>query len=127
MVNKQYVTIIDDDESVRLAIGSLVRSLGLTAHLFASAEAFLHDDAHVRSDCIVTDVQMPGMSGIELQELLRRQQRNVPIIFMTAFPEASLRKRAHQGGATCFLTKPFDGAAIIRCIELALSTDHTIF
>lgn len=127
MLNNQQVSIIDDDESVRVAIGSLIRSLGLAVRLYPSAEAFLAEAHIVRTDCIVSDVQMPGMSGIELQELLRSRQSSVPFIFMTAFPEEALRKRAHQGGATCFLTKPFDGSSMIRCIELALSTDHTIY
>jgi FixJ family two-component response regulator len=118
------VAIIDDDQSVRTAISSLLRSIGLEVSLYASAEEFLASDGALLSDCIVSDVQMGGMSGIELLELLRNRQCALPFIVITAFPQDFLRKRASQAGATCFMTKPFDSAALLRCVEDALSGQH---
>ena len=115
------ISIVDDDASVRQALGSLVRSLGHDALLYDSAEHFLGAGAVHVSSVVVTDVQMPGMNGIELQERLRRDGHGVPVIFITAFPEEALRRRAMAGGATCFLAKPFEGDAMIRCIETALA------
>ena len=115
------IAIVDDDASVRQALGSLVRSLGHHAALFDSAEQFLDAASIEARSVVVTDVQMPGMNGIELQERLRRDGHGVPVIFITAFPEEALRRRAMAGGATCFLAKPFEGDAMIRCIETALA------
>lgn len=114
------VAIIDDDESVRSAISSLLRSVGLDVGLFGSAEEFLAPDGPCGFDCIVSDVQMSGMSGIELLETLRARQCATPFVVITAFPQEHLRKRAQQAGATCFLTKPFDSAALLRCVETAV-------
>lgn len=116
------VAIIDDDESVRAAISSLLRSVGLDVKLFGSAEDFLASDCPHDSACVISDVQMSGMSGIELLELMRSRQCAMPFIVITAFPQDHLRKRAHQAGACCFLTKPFDSAALLRCVENALSS-----
>lgn len=121
MNQEQIISIIDDDPSVRLAISSLVRSLGLAVHLFSSAEQFLATGALATSALVVTDVQMPGMSGLELQERLRQDGSDVPFIFVTAFPEPLIRQRALAGGACGFLTKPFAGAAMIGCIGQALA------
>ncbi|OON62858.1 two-component system response regulator [Massilia sp. KIM] len=121
------ISIIDDDASVRQALGSLVRSLGHEASLYDSAEQFLDAGAVGASNVVVTDVQMPGMNGIELQEHLRRGGHGVPVIFITAFPEETLRRRAFAAGATCFLSKPFEGDIMIRCIESALSGEPQIY
>ena len=119
------VSIIDDDTSVRVATNRLVRSLGYVAHTFASAEGFLRS-AHVNDTaCVIADVQMPGMSGIELQSHLIAQGRSVPMIFVTAFPEGSIRSRALEAGAICFLSKPVDGAILIECIDIALKRHDT--
>lgn len=114
------VAIIDDDESVRSAISSLLRSVGLDVSLFGSAEEFLAPDGPRDVDCVISDVQMSGMSGIELLETLRSRQCSTPFIVITAFPQEHLRKRAGQAGASCFLTKPFDSAALLRCVENAV-------
>ncbi|WP_312517696.1 response regulator transcription factor [Massilia sp.] len=127
MSHQQTISIIDDDESVRQALGSLVRSLGFAAALFGSAEHFIAAGAVADSAVVVTDVQMPGMTGIDLQERLRREGHTVPMIFITAFPEEALRKRAFAAGACCFLGKPFDGDVMIRCIEAALAPDMPIY
>jgi FixJ family two-component response regulator len=120
---KQIIAIIDDDPSVRLAISSLVRSLGLAVRLFSSAEQFLAAGALATIALVVTDVQMTGMSGLELQERLRQDGSDVPVIFVTAFPVPAIRQRALAGGACGFLAKPFAGAAMIRCIGEALAAN----
>lgn len=114
------ISIIDDDESVRVATESLVRSLGLTARTFASAEAFLESALVGRTACVITDVQMPGMSGVELQSVLRSKGDTTPLIFITAFPEERIRRQVDAAGAIGFLAKPFDGSAMIDCIDRAL-------
>ncbi|MFG1424926.1 response regulator transcription factor [Roseixanthobacter glucoisosaccharinicivorans] len=115
------ITIVDDDDAVRTAIENLVRSLGLRTSTFASADAFLNSERARDTNCIITDVQMPGMSGVELQSHLRRQGNRVPMIFVTAFPEDRIRKQAMAAGAIGFLSKPFDGTAMIACIDQALA------
>jgi FixJ family two-component response regulator len=114
------ISIIDDDASVRAATERLVRSLGYSAFTFASADEFLRSPQVHASSCVIADVQMPGMSGVDLQSLLRAQGSHVPIIFITAFPEANVRARAMNGGAVCFLTKPFDGPTLIKYLDTAL-------
>ncbi len=118
------ISIIDDDESVRVATGSLVRSLGLGATLFASAEAFLASACLDDTACVITDVQMPGMSGVELQSFLLGRGQRTPIIFITAFPEERVRRQVDAAGAAGFLSKPFDGDAMIKCLEAALNNEH---
>ena len=115
------ISIIDDDVSVRMAMSSLVRSLGYVAYTFASAEEFLESQQIDATSCVIADVQMPHMSGMELQDLLRNQDRHLPIIFITAFPEESIRTRALEAGAVCFLAKPVDGPTLIKHIHAAVS------
>jgi FixJ family two-component response regulator len=114
------VSIVDDDDSVRAAMSSLVRSLGYEACLFASAEAFLASPHLHDTACLIADVQMPGMSGLELQSELRTRQQGIPIIFITAFAEERLRKRAEAAGALGFFSKPVDSRIIIGCLDTAL-------
>jgi FixJ family two-component response regulator len=114
------VSIIDDDESVRLAVKSLVRSLGLIAYTFASAEEFLQSTHANDTSCLITDVQLPGMNGVKLQSLVLARGRDMPIIFVTAFPEKRLQRRALEAGAVGFLSKPFDGETLITLVEEAL-------
>jgi FixJ family two-component response regulator len=116
------IAIVDDDESFRRATTSLVRSLGYGTAAFDSAEAFLKS-GHVRNtDCLITDVQMPGMTGIELQDQLIAQGHRVPIIFITAFPEMKARAQALAAGAVGFLAKPFNDQGLIACLNEALAT-----
>lgn len=122
MPQAPVISIIDDDLSVRDATNGLVRSLGYVARSFASAEEFLRSDWTNDCSCVITDVQMPGMSGIELQSVLVAGGRHVPMIFMTAFPDEDIRARALEAGAICFLIKPFDGASLVSCLERALGT-----
>ncbi len=118
------IAIVDDDESVRVATASLVRSLGMSTMTFASAEEFLDSSEALAAQCLIADVQMPGMSGIELQTRLLQTGRRLPIIFITAFPEERIRERAQRCGAIGFLKKPFDGDVMIDCIDRALHGAH---
>ena len=114
------IAIIDDDESVRLATESLIRSFGFKTTVFASAEAFLTSSTMPDTDCLITDVQMPNMSGIELFEALRARGTALPVIFITAFPEERVRRRAQDAGAVGFLAKPFDGDTMMGFVFEAL-------
>ena len=116
------IAIVDDDEAVRVATGSLVRSLGYTAQTYASAGDFLRACAEQEPACLITDVQMPGMSGVELQQSLIAAGRRLPVIFVTGFPTESLRERVLAAGASGFLQKPCDGEVIIRCLQDALAS-----
>jgi len=115
------IAIIDDDNSVRVATESLVMSLGYGARAFASAEEFLHSPSIDDVTCLVADVQLSGMSGIELQGQLAQQGFYKPFIFITAFPDDKIRERAIRQGAAGFLIKPFDGNVLVECLETALS------
>jgi FixJ family two-component response regulator len=114
------ISIIDDDASVRIGANNLLRSHGYAVHTFASAEEFLRSGHRDSTSCVIADVQMPVMNGVELQSLLRAQGARVPFIFITAFPDKNVREQALKGGATCFLTKPFDGPTLIRYLDTAL-------
>jgi len=115
------ISIIDDDVSVRAATCNLVRSLGYVVHPFASPMEFLGSDDLRETSCVIADVKMPAMTGVELQAHLRERGHCVPFIFITAFPVEITRARAMKAGAICFLTKPFDGEALARCLECALA------
>jgi FixJ family two-component response regulator len=114
------ISIIDDDASVRTATQNLIRSLGYKVHMFASAEAFLESQQLNATSCVIADVQMPGMNGVELQSHLRARGSCVPFIFISAFPEEAIRQRALRDGAICFLSKPFDGCVLIDHLNMAL-------
>jgi FixJ family two-component response regulator len=114
------ISIIDDDASVRAATNNLIRSLGYTTRTFASADAFLRSEHINDTSCVIADVQMPAMSGLELQSHLRALGNHVPFIFITAFPGDGVRARALKAGAICMLTKPFDEGALIGWLNTAL-------
>ena len=101
------ISIVDDDECVREATKGLVRSLGYTALSFSSAEEFLASERVRDTACVITDLHMPGLSGLEMQSRLIAQGYNVPIVFITAYPEERHRQRALQDGAVCFIAKPY--------------------
>ncbi|WP_395665743.1 response regulator transcription factor [Methylocella sp.] len=114
------IIIVDDNEDVRVATQNLVESYGFDARVFASAEAVLESGDVEGAACLVADVQMPGMGGFELHRALIARGRRLPIVFITAFPEARLRDEAVAVGALGFLSKPFEAAALIECVEAAL-------
>ena len=114
------VAIIDDDASVRATTDSLVRSLGYVVHTFASSEEFLRSNRLDDLSCVISDVQMPGMSGVDLQAHLLTQGYRVPFVFFTAFPDERIRAQALGAGAICYLTKPLDGDSLIQALQAAL-------
>ena len=116
------IAIVDDDEGVRTSLASLVRSLDYHARTYQSGVHFLRDS--LDPDCMIADIQMRVMTGDEMQALLIAAGRRFPIIFMTAFPTESVRKRVMEAGAYCYLSKPASGDEIIRCLEDALADGH---
>lgn len=120
MPASSVISIIDDDASVRVATNNLLRSRGYVVHTFASAEEFLLSPHFNRTSCVIADVQMAAMSGLELLADMRAKGHDSPFIFITAFPDESLRARAMKAGAVCFLAKPFAVHNLIKCLDVAL-------
>jgi FixJ family two-component response regulator len=111
------VAIVDDDRRVRQSIQSVLESAGFEAAMFASAEEFLASGAVSRASCIVADMRLPGIDGIELQRRIRQQRPLSPVIFITAHDDEDIRERALRGGAVDFMVKPFDAGELLDCIE----------
>ena len=120
MIETALISIVDDDESIREAIQSLLRSVGFRTQMFASAEQFLQSDQIETTACLILDVRMPGMSGLELQRHLMATQYRIPIVFVTAHGDEEARARALQEGAVEFLLKPFSEEALLNAIQVAL-------
>jgi FixJ family two-component response regulator len=120
LLSSPVVSIVDDDESVRVATAKLVRLHGFRTYAFASAEDFLRSPHSRDTSCLITDVRMPGMSGVDLQADMIANGKKVPVIFMTAFPEEGSYAKAMAAGSVAFLTKPFNGDTLIRCLYEAL-------
>ena len=118
--NTPVISVVDDDASVRVAAENLLTSLGYIAHRFASAEEFLRSPHFHDTSCVIADVQMPGMSGVELQAILLDRGLRVPFIFITALPGETVRAQVLKAGAICLLTKPFDRLALIKSLDTAL-------
>ena len=116
----ELVAIVDDDESIQSALKDLMESAGLSARCFGSAEEFLGSDRRNQTACLVTDVRMPGMSGLELQAKLKAEGSRIPIIFITAHGDAKVRARAMTAGAVEFLSKPFDDEVLLDRVRAAL-------
>jgi len=119
MASATRISIVDDDPWVREATADLVNSLGYDARTFASAEQFLRSWQVDNSLCVICDLQMPGVNGLELQECLLSNGHRTPLIFITAFPTARARQRALDAGAIAFLTKPFAENSLIKALETA--------
>jgi FixJ family two-component response regulator len=117
------IAVIDDDESVRLALGRLLKSVGMHAELFPSAEEFLRSERLPGMGCLIVDVMMPGMSGVELQEQLIASDTQVPMIFITAHVDEATRARALERGAVDFLRKPFSDEALLAAIARATTCE----
>jgi FixJ family two-component response regulator len=119
------ISVIDDDPSVRAATNNLLRSRGYVVHAFASAEEFLRSPHLNDTACVIADVQMSVMSGLDLLADMRTRGHEAPFIFITAFPDDGVRARALQAGAICFLAKPFASPCLIRCLDTALQEHHS--
>src|SRR6201987_275068 len=116
----KLIAIIDDDEAMQDSMRDLLEAAGLFARCFGSAEEFLESDLHRKAACLILDIRMPKMSGLQLQARLKEEGCNVPIIFITAHGDARMRIRAMREGAVEFLAKPFDHQLLLRRIRTAL-------
>jgi len=119
-VADKLIAVVDDDPSVRSATVDLLASVGFACEAFEAAEDYLQSDAAKRTACLILDVRMPGLNGLELQRLLADQGRAVPIIFITSYPDERVRGRAIRNGAICYLSKPYSEEELLDCIRLAL-------
>lgn len=123
MDNLPLVSVVDDDESVRESLRGLIRSVGLAVRVFASAEEFLASEYLATTQCLILDVRMPGMHGLELQRQLAATEHDIPIIFITAHAsDEGARSRALSDGAVAYLTKPFSEEALLHAINAAMTT-----
>jgi FixJ family two-component response regulator len=118
--SSQFIAIVDDDTSVQTALQDLIESEGLSALCFGSGEQFLDSGAHRKAACLIADIRMPGMSGLELQARLKVDRCRIPIIFITAHGDAKMRIQAMRDGAVEFLTKPFDNAVLVETVHAAV-------
>jgi FixJ family two-component response regulator len=119
------ISIVDDDAWARRGLGDLIQSLGYETRLFASAEQFVESGSIEDTSCLITDLWMPGLSGLQLQSRLRDEGHRIPLIVMTAYPTESHRAQAIARGATCFLSKPLDEDSLVACLTHALQqTTH---
>jgi FixJ family two-component response regulator len=118
---KPQISIVDDDESMREAVKGLMKSWGYTAEAFSSAEEFLSSRRVPRTSCLIADVMMPGMTGLELHRHLVAAGRTIPTILITAHPDDSVRERALQDGIIGYLSKPFSEDDLMACIRLSLT------
>ena len=116
----KLIAIIDDDEAMQDSLRDLMETAGLVALCFGSAEEFLESDLHRKAGCLILDIRMPKMSGLQLQARLKEEECNVPIIFITAHGDARMRIRAMREGAVEFLAKPFDHQLLLKRVRTAL-------
>ena len=123
-VSKGVVFVVDDDASVRRGLGSLFRSAGLNVEVFASAAEMEQSPRSESANCLVLDVRLPTLNGLELQEHLARSNRQIPIIFITGHADVPMTIRAMKGGAIDFFTKPVDGRAILGAVSAAIDRDR---
>jgi FixJ family two-component response regulator len=116
----KMVAIVDDDELMRSALQGMLKSVGLASQAFASAEEFLKSGQHAQTACLIADIRMPGMSGLELQAKLNAEHCRIPTIFITAHGDTKLRMQALRAGAVEFLAKPFDDEVLLESVRAAL-------
>ncbi|HEY3621720.1 MAG TPA: response regulator [Roseiarcus sp.] len=119
-MQKALISIVDDDESVREAMQGLMKSLGFAVEAFASAEEFLASDTRNHAACLITDMQMHGLTGLGLHDRLVASGSPVPTIMITAYPDERVRARALQAGVVCYLVKPFNESDLLTCIRSVL-------
>ena len=122
---KIEVAIVDDDESVREAMSGLMRSLGFSVKAFSSGEGFLRSNCLRRAACLIADVQMPGMTGLELHHRIVTSGRPIPTILITAYVDEKVRAQALKAGVACYLPKPIDESKLLACIHSALGDQKT--
>ncbi|HEV2731736.1 MAG TPA: response regulator [Terriglobales bacterium] len=120
ITERPLLSLVDDDESVRESLPDLLREFGFAACAFASAEEFLSSDIVGRTKCLILDVAMPGMTGLDLQQELRRRGQAIPVIFITAQKDEAIREQALKQGAVKFLYKPFSDTALLEALKVAV-------
>ena len=118
--SSRFIAIVDDDRSVQIALQDLIESEGLSTLCFGSAEQFLNSGAQHKAACLIADIRMPGMSGLELQAKLKAERCRIPIIFITAHGDAKMQTQALSDGALKFLAKPFDNTVLLEAVHAAL-------
>ncbi len=118
----KLVSIVDDDESMRVALHGLLKAVGLPAQAFASAETFLESGQQHQTACLIADIRMPGISGLELQAKLNAEHCRIPTIFITAHGDSEMRMQALRAGAVEFMTKPFDDEVLLESVRAALES-----
>ena len=123
ITERPLLSVVDDDESVRESLPDLLRQLGFAARAFSSAEEFLSSDCVDETRCLILDIAMPGMSGPELHQELKRRRREMPIVFITAQRDETIRARVFEQGAAGFLLKPFSDTALLAAVNTALQAN----
>jgi FixJ family two-component response regulator len=119
---RDLIAVVDDDESVRNAVHGVLRSAGLKARTFGSAEEFLCSGQQAQIGCVISDMQMPGMTGLELLAQLATAEHHIPVIFITAYGSPRLREQARRAGAVQFLDKPFDDELLLQIVRAEIAT-----
>jgi FixJ family two-component response regulator len=120
---RPLLSIVDDDRSVRESLPDLLREFGFAARAFSSAEEFLSSDSVGQTKCLILDVAMPGMTGLDLQKELRRRGQEIPVIFITAQKDEAIRQQALKQGAVTFLYKPFSDTALLEALNAAVQSN----
>ena len=120
-IAKPVIAVVDDDSRVRESLASLIESAGFTARVFSLAKEFLQEDFVAGTSCLITDVRMPGMDGLDLQRCVRLERPELPVIFITAHHDDEVERRAFAQGAAFFIRKPFDAEELLRAVTTALS------
>ncbi len=121
MPREAVISVIDDDPSVRRALGRLLMSAGFKVQIYCSSEDFLEKHLVEEPGCLILDVHLPGINGLELQAQMLSEERDCPILFITAFDDAAARRKALQNGAVAFLCKPLDTAHLLQLIETVMA------
>jgi FixJ family two-component response regulator len=122
-IQRPLVAVVDDDKSVRESLPDLLGEFGFRSKVFSSAEEFLASDAVSQMKCLVLDIAMPGLTGLELQQELKGRGHNIPIVFITGQKDETVRKRALERGAVGFLLKPFSDTALLEALNTALGLE----
>jgi FixJ family two-component response regulator len=125
MANGPLVAIVDDDKSIRNATQNLLRAAGFSTATFEDAESFLASASRASASCVVADMRMPGMTGLELYQELLASGRGIPTVIITAHPEELTQARAREAGISCYLTKPFAPEELLECVSEALAKSQT--
>jgi FixJ family two-component response regulator len=124
VLQKPLIAFVDDDLSAREALQGFLKASGFTPEIFSSAEEFLQSDRLAETSCLITDIHLRGISGLQLQSRLVATGSRIPVVVVTGFPDDRLRERALSAGAVCFLGKPFDPGVLLTCIRSALGRRH---